>query len=283
MCADVEQLDAGEVDAIAAFLYGEQLRQLEDAARRVQRPLPSDAPVVAVGSGAFLGARSRRASGDRSRIRPWGATGGEVGAARRWPRCWRRACASRADGRQGRRRARRGAGDDALRALCTVLGELAERHALLVVPGGAAFADAVRDHDRRFGLRATTSHRMAILGMEQFGWLLSDLIPRAERCADLGGRVADGAATVLLPAELPLDALPTSWEVTSDSIAAWVAAQVGAERLVLVKEVDGLFAEWPARGRPLARLTVAELAALRPEASMRTCRPRSNERASTRG
>ena len=158
----------------------------------------------------------------------------------------------------------RDGGDDALRALCTVLGELAERHPLLVVPGGAGFADAVRDHDRRFGLRATTSHRMAILGMEQFGWLLSDLIPGAERRTDVGA-FADGRATVLLPAELPLDGLPTSWEVTSDSIAAWVAARAGAERLVLVKDVDGLFAEWPARGRPLARLTVAELAALRPE------------------
>jgi aspartokinase-like uncharacterized kinase len=157
----------------------------------------------------------------------------------------------------------RGAGDDALRSLCRILGELGERHPLLVVPGGADFTDAVRDHDRRFGLRATTSHRMAILGMEQFGWLLSDLIPGAERCADLALPGA-GRTTVLLPARLALDALPASWQVTSDSIAAWVAGQVGADRLVLVKEVDGLFAEWPARGQPLARLTVAELAALRP-------------------
>jgi aspartokinase-like uncharacterized kinase len=107
---------------------------------------------------------------------------------------------------------------------------------------------------------------MAILGMEQFGWLLSDLIPGAERCPDLApaGGFADGRTIVLLPARLALDALPASWHVTSDSIAAWVAGQVGADRLVLVKEVDGLFAERPARGRPLARLTVAELAALRP-------------------
>jgi aspartokinase-like uncharacterized kinase len=157
----------------------------------------------------------------------------------------------------------RGAGDDALRALCTVLGELGKHHALLVVPGGAGFADAVREADRRFGLRAATSHRMAILGMEQFGWLLSDLIPGAERCGELA-RAVSGRPTVLLPARLALDALPASWEVTSDSIAAWVAGQVGADRLVLVKEVDGLFAAWPARGHPLARLTVAELAALRP-------------------
>jgi aspartokinase-like uncharacterized kinase len=157
----------------------------------------------------------------------------------------------------------RGAGDDALRALCAALGELGGRHPLLVVPGGAWFADAVRDADRRFGLPATTSHRMAVLGMEQFGWLLSDLIPGAERCAD-PARAGAGRTAVLLPAALPLDELPASWQVTSDAIAAWVAGRVGADRLVLVKEVDGLFAEWPSRGEPLARLTVAELAALRP-------------------
>jgi acetylglutamate kinase len=43
-----------------------------------------------------------------------------------------------------------------------------------------------------------------------------------------------------------------------------VATRVGAGRLVLVKDVDGLFADWPARGAPLAQLTVGELAALRP-------------------
>jgi 5-(aminomethyl)-3-furanmethanol phosphate kinase len=160
----------------------------------------------------------------------------------------------------------RGAGDDALRALCGTLGELGARHPLLVVPGGAGFADAVRDHDRRFGLRATSAHRMAVLGMEQFGWLLGDLIPGAAPCVDLaraGELAGAGLTVVLLPAELALDALPASWEVTSDSIAAWVAGHVGAGRLVLIKEVDGLFADWPALGQPLGRLTVAEFVALR--------------------
>jgi 5-(aminomethyl)-3-furanmethanol phosphate kinase len=156
----------------------------------------------------------------------------------------------------------RGAGDEALRALCRALGEVGERHPLLVVPGGAWFADAVREADSRFALPATTSHHMAVLGMEQFGWLLSELIPGAVRCAE--ARACAGRTTVLLPGALPLDRLPASWQVTSDSIAAWVAREAGAGRLVLVKEVDGLFAQWPPRGEPLPRLTVAELAALRP-------------------
>src|SRR4051812_22333736 len=53
VCADVEQLDDGEIDAIAAFLHDEQVRQIEAAARR-GRDLPPAAPVVAVGSGAHL-------------------------------------------------------------------------------------------------------------------------------------------------------------------------------------------------------------------------------------
>jgi len=154
------------------------------------------------------------------------------------------------------------AGDDALRALCTTLGELGRRHPLLVVPGGAWFADAVREADRRFALPAATSHHMAVLGMEQFGWLLSELIPGAVRSEQ--PRATDARTTVLLPAALALDGLPASWQVTSDSIAAWVAGRAGAGRLVLVKEVDGLFAQWPAQGDPIARMTAAELGALRP-------------------
>jgi len=155
-----------------------------------------------------------------------------------------------------------GAGDDALRALCAALGELGERHPLLVVPGGAWFADAVREADRRFALPATTSHHMAVLGMEQFGWLLSELIPGAERSAEARGGA--GRTTVLLPGALALDRLPASWQVTSDSIAAWVAGEAGAGRLVLVKEVDGLFAQWPAQGEPIAHMSAAELGAVRP-------------------
>jgi aspartokinase-like uncharacterized kinase len=157
----------------------------------------------------------------------------------------------------------RGAGDEALRRLCRTLGDLGARHPVLVVPGGAGFADAVRDADRRFGLGAASAHRMAILGMEQFGWLLSELIPNAARCAALADvhEHAGRRATVLLPAGVSVDDLPASWHVTSDSIAAWMAVQVGAGRLVLVKALDRLCAG----GEPLPRLSVADLARLRPE------------------
>jgi aspartokinase-like uncharacterized kinase len=161
----------------------------------------------------------------------------------------------------------REAGDGALRALCRTVGEAGVRHALLVVPGGAGFADAVRDHDARFALRAATAHRMAILGMEQFGWMLCDLIPGAVACTDLTSArdvAARRGTPVLLPAAmLAADPVPTSWDVTSDSIAAWVAGAARAARLILVKPVGGLYRDWPPTGGPLARLSVGELAELR--------------------
>jgi hypothetical protein len=81
VCSDVEQLDAAEIDAIAAFLHGEQLRQIEEAARRVERPLPPQAPVVAVGAGAFLGRAVAARLGRPLADAPWGATGTETAPA----------------------------------------------------------------------------------------------------------------------------------------------------------------------------------------------------------
>jgi 5-(aminomethyl)-3-furanmethanol phosphate kinase len=161
----------------------------------------------------------------------------------------------------------RDAGDGALRTLCRAIGDAGARHPLLVVPGGAAFADAVREHDTRFGLQAATSHRMAIVAMDQFGWLLSDLIPGGVPCTEVAVARAAGArgrTPILLPAALLApDPLPVSWEVTSDSIAAWVAGAANAGRLVLVKPVEGLYRDWPPKDRPIARLSVDELAELR--------------------
>jgi len=73
VCADVEQLAAEEIDAIAAHLYTEQLRQIETAARRVSERVGGAAPVVPLGGGAFL-ARAAAQRLERAVVElPWSA------------------------------------------------------------------------------------------------------------------------------------------------------------------------------------------------------------------
>lgn len=153
---------------------------------------------------------------------------------------------------------------EGLADLCRHLGRLGGSHPLLVVPGGAAFADTVRDQGRRFQLRETTSHWMALLAMDQHGHVLSDLIPGSRLSRSLASArlaIAEGRTPILLPSTLlrAADPLPHSWEVTSDSIAAWIAGLARATRLVLLKDVEGLFVGGPERGDIASELSVEDL------------------------
>jgi aspartokinase-like uncharacterized kinase len=127
-------------------------------------------------------------------------------------------------------------------ALATIGVAATSRH-LLIVPGGGPFADAVRDADRRLGLSYAAAHWMAVLAMDQYAHVIAGKLPRAVIVAE-AREIADALSAqpgshipVLAPYRWlrETDPLPHSWEVTSDSIAAWVAARVGARRLVLVK------------------------------------------------
>jgi probable H4MPT-linked C1 transfer pathway protein len=71
VCADVEQLGAAEIDAIAAYLYSEQLRLVEAAARDAGTQLTALAPVVPLGSGAFLAREVAERLGVGVRDLPW--------------------------------------------------------------------------------------------------------------------------------------------------------------------------------------------------------------------
>ena len=137
-----------------------------------------------------------------------------------------------------------------LRAVCAELSKAGERFRLAVVPGGGEFADVVRAVDSRFGLSEDVAHRMAVLGMDQYGLLLAELIPRCRVAFSIGvvpGLSGAGRVVVLLPSRLIFRArsLEASWDVTSDSIAAYVAGRLSAGKLVLVTDVDGVFTSNP--------------------------------------
>ena len=128
----------------------------------------------------------------------------------------------------------------ALEAVGAALGAAGRRHRLLVVPGGGPFADAVREFDRRQSLSPDAAHWMAILAMDQYAHVLADRIPGAvmvEEAGAVNGVLGEAGIAVLLPSRWlrAADVLPHSWDVTSDSIAAFVAGALDAARLVLLK------------------------------------------------
>jgi aspartokinase-like uncharacterized kinase len=131
-----------------------------------------------------------------------------------------------------------------LRDAGSVLARLADRVPLVIVPGGGPFADTVRLIDERFTLPASAAHWMAILGMDQYAHLLASVIPGGLVVTDQSG-IASALRQKLVPVLAPsrwlsaADELPHSWEVTSDSLAAYLTALLGGERLLLVKAVEG--------------------------------------------
>ena len=131
---------------------------------------------------------------------------------------------------------------------------------IVLVPGGGIFADEIRS----MNADDETSHWLAVLAMEKFGYLISALgVPATDSLSDCIADFADadtcrgsscgGKTLVLLPYKpvREYDPLPHSWDITSDSIAAWAASEL-SERLkpgfggdcrvslLLLKSVDGI-------------------------------------------
>jgi 5-(aminomethyl)-3-furanmethanol phosphate kinase len=125
-------------------------------------------------------------------------------------------------------------------AALAVITSAAAGRRLLIVPGGGPFADIVRHVDRQLHLSDDAAHWMAVLAMDQYAHLVASRLSGSVIVAGPGEIAAALRAAhfpVLAPSRWLRDAdpLPHTWEVTSDSIAAWVAGAVGAPRLVLVK------------------------------------------------
>jgi aspartokinase-like uncharacterized kinase len=113
---------------------------------------------------------------------------------------------------------------------------------VVVVPGGGALADEVRACQAGLGFGDRTAHRMALLAMDQLAWAVAGLrqgfavgTTEAELRAALGrGQVAVWAPYGLIAGRTDVE---ESWRLTSDSLALWLAARIGAARCFLIKSV----------------------------------------------
>ncbi len=139
-----------------------------------------------------------------------------------------------------------------LRAWLRAIAEA--RGSVVVVPGGGPFADAVRLAQQQMGFDESAAHAMAMMAMAQFGRALVSLEPRMRLAASraaIDRALKDGRIPVWTPERMAQAAgLPESWDLTSDSLAAWLAGAIGADRLMLVKH--GRFEPGPLDAHALA-------------------------------
>jgi aspartokinase-like uncharacterized kinase len=109
---------------------------------------------------------------------------------------------------------------------------------VVIVPGGGPFADLVRRAQAHQGYADATAHAMALLAVAQYGLMMAGIEGRLVAAAGLS-QIREVLATGRVPVWIPgPDGAPgvrASWEVSSDSLALWVAGQVGATDLALIK------------------------------------------------
>jgi aspartokinase-like uncharacterized kinase len=125
---------------------------------------------------------------------------------------------------------------------------------VVLVPGGGPTADVIRTLDHCHGLGDERAHWLALRALTLNAWFLATLLPHAVVTDDPTSGPPGSLAILDAHAFAQADegrpwALPHSWTVTSDALAARVAAVAGA-RLILLKSVtvpDGL--DWRAAER----------------------------------
>jgi len=131
--------------------------------------------------------------------------------------------------------------------LCDFLERQSASRPLLILGGGAT-ADIVRQWDQIHELGDESAHWLAMESLRLNEELLRTILPQAvvvENERVMAGAWRDGRLPILnaiafIRTREPSSRhpLPHCWDVTSDSIAAWVAIEMNAAALILLKSRD---------------------------------------------
>jgi aspartokinase-like uncharacterized kinase len=119
----------------------------------------------------------------------------------------------------------------------------ARHSSLVLVPGGGPFADQVRAAQAQIRFDDATAHVMTLLAMEQYGRMLCGMQPGLTPAADVEAittALEKGDTPVWMPVSMALSdpCIEQNWQVTSDSLAVWLTAELGFNKLVLVKSMQ---------------------------------------------
>lgn len=113
---------------------------------------------------------------------------------------------------------------------------------VVIVPGGGVFADQVRLTQQQWQYNDRTAHYMAILAMQQMALLFKGLCPELSVVNKVSEILSKMQQNVViwspLADELDAAGIPASWDITSDTLAAWLSVQLAIDHLILVKSTE---------------------------------------------
>ncbi len=110
----------------------------------------------------------------------------------------------------------------------------------VIVPGGGDFAEQVRTAQQHWQFNDQIAHEMAVLAMQQMALLLKGLQNKLRLISSICAiehALSETSPIIWSPCSEQLNQaqIKPSWDITSDSLAAWLAQQLNATDLYLVK------------------------------------------------
>lgn len=119
----------------------------------------------------------------------------------------------------------------------------------LIVLGGGEFANLIRKYDSEISFSQETNHWTAIDCMDIIAKLVNDKVDSTKLAYSIGEAKKisdDGFTPIFIVSEFlrSEDPFECSWDVTSDSIAAYVSHLLNAN-LLIVTNVNGIYTQEP--------------------------------------
>ncbi|EHP87727.1 [5-(aminomethyl)furan-3-yl]methyl phosphate kinase [Methanotorris formicicus] len=120
---------------------------------------------------------------------------------------------------------------------------------IIIIPGGGEFANVVRKLYEKTNLNDRGAHKLATLCVDLMGMYFSEIscIETTDNLFDAKRILEKNGKVIFLPSKLVLstDELPHSWDVTSDTIALYVAKFLNLKEIIVATDVDGVYDKYP--------------------------------------
>lgn len=115
--------------------------------------------------------------------------------------------------------------------------------ALVVAPGGGPFGAAARAASQTMELNAVVAQKIALMAMDQYAVALAAVRPSpvlADSEEALRDAIQARRIAIWAPSRMAVTAadIPATSEISSDSLAAWLAGKLGAAHLLLIEDAD---------------------------------------------